>query len=218
MQPGGDCPGDPTPGTYGDLDLRSKAKLAMTSGTYTFCSVRIGRSTLVLGSGTTIAVAAGGPIHVSNETTFGQQCGDIAVLADGPSTIRFGHAANITARVCAPQGKIALGHGNHLLGQFVGNFVTSDRANDGKCCGGRCACVDDFDPTSVPVGATITFSSRCDLVGATAVKVCGFDAPITSKGSGTMTVTVPAGASGACPVEVDSAAGNFVAALPLLVP
>jgi len=33
-----------------------------------------------------------------------------------------------------------------------------------------------------------------------------------------MTVTVPAGASGPCSVEIDSSSGKFVTALPLLVP
>ena len=227
VEPGQDCPGDTSPGNgrcdlppgvYGALNVRSKAKLTLAAGSYSFCSMRIVRSTLVLGNGTTITVPNGGAVRISNESTFGQKCGDITLLIDGPSTIRFGHAVNVAARVCAPEGKIALGHGNHLLGQFVGDFVTSDRGNDGDCCGASCACVDGFDPTTAAVGATVTFTSHCDLSGVTAVKICGIGANITSKSTATMTVTVPTGATGPCSVEIDSSSGKFVTSLPLLVP
>lgn len=227
VDPGQDCAGDTSPGNgrcdlppgvYGDLTVRSKAKLTLATGNYTFCSMRIVRSTLVLGNGATVRVPDGGQVRVSNESTFGQKCGDLTLLLDGPGQVRFGHAANVAARVCAPEGKIALGHGNHLLGQFVGNFVTSDRGNDGDCCGSSCACTDGFDPTTAAVGATVTFTSHCDLSGVTAVRICGIGADITSRSTATMTVTVPTGASGPCSVEVDSSSGTFRTALPLLVP
>ena len=64
----------------------------------------------------------------------------------------------------------------------------------------------------------MTFASHCELSGVTEVEICGITANITSKSTSTMTITVPAGATGPWSVEIDSGSRKFVTALPLLVP
>lgn len=172
---GQDCAGDVSPGNgrcdlppgvYGALSVRSHAALALGAGTYVFCSVRAARSTNVSGGGTTILVPGGGSMSVSNDSTFGEACGDLTVLVDGRGAVRFGHALSVTARLCAPEAKVRLGHGNHLRGQFVADFITSDRGNDGSCCGGATTTT-LAGPTTSTLASTSTSSSLAPSTSST---------------------------------------------------
>jgi hypothetical protein len=58
---------------------------------------------------------------------------------------------------------------------------------------------------------------ECSVANVTGVKICGINAPILSQTNTELKVRVPAGAAGACPVEVRSAVGTFILDLPLNV-
>jgi hypothetical protein len=204
---------DLAPGTYGDLQVQNFGKLNLTGGGYVFCSVNVGKNATILADSPAIVdIADGGFFNLNNESSFGQKCGDIAVRLKGTDSVAFGRNASVTAFVCAPGGTINLGHANQLTGQFIGDSVFANQDNDGHCCaGGVCTCFDSFAPTSAKVGDTITLTSMCDLTSATGVKICGINAIITSKTAGELKVTVPAGATGSCSVQVESAAGVYTA-------
>lgn len=225
VQPGLDCiggvdttPGDNrcnlAPGTYGDIVVKDNGQLDMTAGDYNICSILVGKNANVNGSASVLNISVPGAQHrkvmqVGNTSVLGGQCGDFTVRISGPGDVQYGKSAKIAAKVCGPQSDMNLGHGNTLKGQFIGDDVNLDRGNTGECCGGGCTCIDSFSPSSAKVGATITLNSQCDLNAATSVKICGIDAPIVTKTTNVVTVTVPAGANGACMVEVFSAAGVF---------
>jgi hypothetical protein len=204
------------PGTYGDVRVRDGATLTLGGGAYDVCSLAVAKHAVVTGGGTVINVD-GGTFNVGDESTFGVACGEFDVHVRGASRVSFGRNVDVAAEVCAPESVIALGQGNRLLGRFVGDEVNMDRNNIGGCCGGPCACIDEFSPASAHVGASVTLKSHCDLTHVTGVRICGIPAPITARSTSTMTVTVPPGASGSCTIGVGSMPGVFLATVPLLV-
>lgn len=219
VQPNADCTGDTTPGnkrcdlpagSYGVLDVRNDARVILGSGTFNFCEVKIGKGAEMLATTALILIPPGpnAAFRVNNASTVGFECGDVTVLLKGPGVVSLGKQSRITARICAPEANISLGHSNRLVGQFVGDTIVADVGNEGRCCG-RCVCFDDFTPKMAKVGDTVTITSHCSLDSTTRVRICGIEAPITSKASNALTVTVPAGASGACKIEVDSVPGTF---------
>ncbi|MCW5889560.1 MAG: hypothetical protein KIT14_03315 [bacterium] len=228
VQPGKDCIGAPDsipgngqcdlpPDTYGNLNVNNGASISFDGGTYQFCGVNIGKNTnSTAKSAATLNI--GGNVSVNNGSTFGAQCGDFTVNAAGGGSVAFGRNASVTMFLCAPQRNVSLGHNNDLLGRFVGDVVNADSNNRGRCCGGRCACFDEFTPTHAPVGGIVTLKSGCSLASVTEVRICGIPAVIVSPGVNEIQVQVPAGAAGACTVEVDSSAGTFIATLKLTVP
>jgi len=203
---------DLAPGQYGDVKVQRSAQMNLVAGEYDVCSFKVARNATVLASGTTIAIAAPGSFRVGGQSKVGLKCGDLTVFQDGTSRVTLGRGVNIAAKVCAPGAAVKLGHGNNLIGQFVGDTVTANRDNHGQCCGGRCTCIDAFTPTTAHVGDVISLTGACDLSVATGVKICGIAAapPFVSKTAGEIKVTVPVGASGACTIEVDSPQGSFV--------
>ncbi len=204
-------------GTYGNLTVQNGATISFDGGTYGFCSVGMGRNVnAVVKNAATLNV--NGNFNVNNGSALGQQCGDFTVNAFGPGAVGFGRNASITGFFCAPERTVNLGHNNDLTGRFVGDFINADSNNRGRCCGGACACVDDFVPKTASVGATVTLTGGCSLASVTAVRICGIDAPITARSTSEIEVTVPAGAAGSCTVEVDSSAGTFTLLATLQVP
>jgi hypothetical protein len=205
---------DLAPGDYGDVVVQQFGKLTLVGGTYNVCSFSTARNTSTIVDGPSIInIASPGTLQISNESSFGQQCGDIAIRLEGNGEVTFGRNASITANVCAPRSTVNLGHNNVLTGQFIGDVVESNSDNDGFCCeGGVCACFDEFKPTSAHVGDEITLTSACDLTSVTAVKICDITATINTQSSGELKVTVPVGAAGACTIKVESAAGVYTAA------
>lgn len=221
VQAGGDgCTGDLTPGngrcdlgpgTYGSIIVRNGGIIDLKPGDYNVCSFRLGRSAKLTAKGANLNIADGGMMRAGGGSIVAQDCGDLTVKVFGKGRVSFGRHLSIAAKVCAPEGKLRLGNSNHLLGQFVANTVTSDFGNMADSCGGRCTCIDSFSPSTAHVGNTVTLNSACDLSNATAVKICGIAAPITSQSPTELKVTVPAGAAGACAVVVESAVGSFKA-------
>lgn len=211
---------DLAPGTYGAISVHNAARIFFAPGSYAICSFHGGRNVLVQGTGVTLTIPDGGFFRVNNGSSVGMGCDGIVVQQQGAGTISFGRNSSISARVCAPEALIRLGHANTLTGQFIGDIVNADLNNLGQCCGlagGACACFDAFAPTSAAVGDIVTLTSQCDLMPGTAVRICGIATPILTQMADEITVAVPAGAIGACTVEVDSSAGTFTHVTQLLV-
>jgi hypothetical protein len=73
-------------------------------------------------------------VKASNGAAVGADCGDLTVLMQGQGVVSFGRHALIASRVCAPRAYMRLGHGNTLIGQFIGDTISSDSHNQGRCC------------------------------------------------------------------------------------
>jgi len=204
---------DLPPGVYGDLKVNQFGKVTFDGGAYVFCSVSVARNASVIAAApSTIDIPSPGTIQISNESTFGQQCGDFAVRLKGTGIVTFGRFASIAMNLCAPRSEVNLGHGNDLTGQFIGDVVESNSDNRGHCCaGGVCACFDSFAPTTAGVGSDVKLSSACDLTPTTEVKVCGVSATIVNKSIAELTFTVPAVQPGPCPIQIISPAGAYTA-------
>lgn len=206
----GQC--DLAPGVYGDVSVQNLATLVLAPGNYTFCTFKVGRNADVQSKNVTVNIPDKGAFRISNESKVGRKCGDLTVLLQGKGGVAFGRSDFIAARVCAPESRMALGHGNTLIGQFVGDVIAADRNNHGMCCGGKCTCFDTFSPTSGKVNDVITLSSQCDLTNANGARICNIAATVVSKTVAELKIKIPVGALGQCLVEVDSAAGQFVSA------
>ncbi len=208
------------PGVYGNLDVKDQAAMTFAGGTYVVCDLNVGKNTETLADAATVVQASGG-VRISNDSNFGpaagQSCGLIRVNVNGPGDFGFGRQAAVNGYFCAPQRTIQLGHDNNLTGRFFADTISGDSNNRGFCChpdpqGGACACLDTFAPTVASVGATVTLFSTCSLDVATAVRICGIAAPIVAQTADKIRVTVPAGAAGACQLQLISPAGVFTAA------
>jgi hypothetical protein len=125
---------DLAPGVYGRLTVLRGARVALGSGDYTFCGVKVGRDATVEADATTVLLPSGGSLKATNGSTLGQDCGDLTVLLKGRGVVSFGRHALIASRICAPQSVIRLGHGNTLIGQFVADTLLADSQNQGRCC------------------------------------------------------------------------------------
>jgi hypothetical protein len=221
VQAGSDCIGQPdsTPGngqcdlaagTYGNLQVQNGASISFDGGAFQFCSINIGKNTnSTVKAPTTVNVT--GDLDINNGSTFGSDCGDFTVNAGGLGSVSFGRNASIAMFLCAPQRNVSLGHNNDLLGRFIGDVVNADSNNRGRCCGGVCVCFDEFTPTTSVVGGIITLTGGCSLASVSEVRICGIVATIVSTSTNEVQVQVPVGATGACTVEVDSAAGTYTA-------
>jgi len=224
---GGDCmlagdsqPGnaicDLPPGVYGTLNVQNGSAISFDGGTYVFCEVSVGKNTNSTSKAPS-KVLVHGDFTINNGSSFGQTCGDFNVLAKGGGNFGFGRNSGIVGFFCGPERTLGLGDNNDLTGRFFAENVRADATNRAKCCSGLCACVDAFSPTTARVGAEITLTGECSLANVTGVEICGINAPIVSQTSKELKVKVPAGAAGACPVEVRSAVGTFILDLPLNV-
>lgn len=201
---------DLKPGTYGSVDVQNAAQVSLTAGDYNVCNFKTGRNVLVNANGARVLIPNGGQFRTNNNTDLADSCGDLTVFVQGAGVVSFGRNSLIAAKVCAPQSFLSLGHNNTLIGQFVGDTVSSNLNNRGQCCGGACACYDAFTPTSGPVGTTVTATGGCDMSATTGVRVCGIPAIIDSKTPNEIKFRIPVGAAGACDVEFDSPAGTFL--------
>lgn len=150
VNPGADCsafdssPGngvcDLPPGTYGDIVVKNGATINFSAGTYDVCSLSLGQSANATGSATVINIPDSGFFRVGNDSRFGQQhCGDFTVRIQGAGSVNFGRRVVLQAQVCAPRSTVNLGHGNVLLGQFIGLTVDANRDDSVKLCT-ACTC------------------------------------------------------------------------------
>lgn len=232
VSPGGDCAGAPDavpgngrcdlgPGSYGDVAVRNLASLRLVGGTYDVCNLKLGRSgTVDTAAPAVVNIADQGVLNVNNQSQFGgTNAADLVVHLAGAGGVTLGKSSTVSALVCAPESKIFLGHVNTLSGQFVGDTIAADPGNVMTPLPPPlpCVCFDTFMPKTARVGDAIMLSGHCDLLPTTEVHICGIAAPITTQTSDKLTVTVPAGASGACTVEAVSGPGTFVGMMKLMV-
>ena len=212
---------DLPPGVYGSLQVKDQSLITFTGGTYVFCDFQFGKATETL-SDTSTVINVSGAVAISNDSNFGpaagQNCGQIRVNITGPGDFSFGRQAAINGFFCAPERTMLLGHDNNLTGRFFGNVISADANNRGFCCQAQaepaalCSGFDSFVPATASVGATITLFSTCSLAPVTQVRICGIAATIVSQADDKLEATVPAGASGACQIQVISPAGTFTGA------
>jgi len=125
---------DLAPGVYGRLSVLRGARVALGAGDYVFCGLKVGRDATVEADGTKVLLPVGGSFKATNGSTVGEDCGDLTVLLKGHGVVSFGRHALIASRICAPQGFLRLGHGNTLIGQFIGDTILADSQNQGRCC------------------------------------------------------------------------------------
>jgi hypothetical protein len=156
-----------------------------------------------------VLVPDGGFFKANNGTTIAEGCGDLTVFVQGKGKVSFGRHASVAAEVCAPESSMKLGHDNQLVGRFVGDTIAGDSNNHGQCCGGACACFNDFTPHVGQVGDLVTMIAGCSLDNVLEVRVCGIPATVVDKSGTELQFTIPDGASGPCVVEVDSPTGTF---------
>jgi hypothetical protein len=225
--PGADCAGDTSlgngvcdlpPGIHGFVVVQNKAKITLGAGDYVACGVQIGRNVILRADASRVLVPDGGFFKANNGSTIGEACGDLTVFVQGKGKVSFGRHASVAANVCAPESSVKLGHDNQLLGRFVGDTIASDSNNHGQCCGGACACFNDFTPHIGQVGALVTMIAGCSLDNVLEVRVCGVPAIVVDKSGTELQFTIPNGVAGQeCVVEVDSATGTFEGAFILSV-
>lgn len=206
---------DLPPGTYGDLVVQAFGRLTFVGGVYDLCSIQAGQHTSTIAAApTTIHIPDPGTVAIGNQSSWGQKCGDFTIQVKGTTATTFGRNGSMAMNLCAPSTTVNLGHANVLTGQFVGDTVNADADNDGHCCAsGNCTCVDEFKPSSISVGGTLTLTSACDLTKATAVKICDVTATITLQSASELQVTVPAvgGTPKSCSVKIISSVGVYTA-------
>ena len=212
-RPGDTDPGngicDLPPGTYGFIVVQNAARVTLAPGDYVACGMRIGRNVIMRADESRVLVPNGSFFKANNGTTVGEACGDLTVFVRGKGKVSFGRHANIAAEVCAPESNVKLGHANQLLGRFVADTVAADWNNHARCCGGACACFNDFTPHVAHVGNVVTMVAGCSLDNVLEVRVCGIAAMVVGKSGMELMFEVPPGAQGSCVVEVDSPVGTF---------
>jgi hypothetical protein len=96
--------------------------------------VKVGREAAVEADATRMLLPTGGTLRAGNGAQVGADCGDLAVLMQGRGVVAFGRHGLVAADICAPQAYMRLGHGNTLIGRFLGDSITSDSNNQGRCC------------------------------------------------------------------------------------
>jgi hypothetical protein len=120
------------PGTYGAVMIagggHGPGTLVLTAGTYTFCSLKLGRNARLLARGP-VTINVIGSIRQENGSTIGPESSghacDVHVFAGG--SVRISRKAHTTAILCAPHSKLELTVGAQLKGAFFANDVKTDR-------------------------------------------------------------------------------------------
>lgn len=124
-----------TPGTYNVVDVagggRGPATLILSAGTYTFCSLRLGRNAALLASGpVTINVLSS--VKLDNGSQVRPDSGtlsacDIKIFANTDGKVRISRKAYVQGTLCAPNAKLDVTQGANLRGAFYARDVKTDR-------------------------------------------------------------------------------------------
>jgi hypothetical protein len=125
---------DLAPGVYGRLWTLAGARVSLAPGQYVFCGMKVGREGTLEADAATVLLPTGAYFKAGNGAEVGADCGNLAVLMQGQGVVSFGRHTLVASRVCAPRAYVRLGHGNTLIGQFIGDSITSDSHNQGRCC------------------------------------------------------------------------------------
>jgi hypothetical protein len=124
-----------TPGTYNAVDVagggRGPGTLILAPGSYTFCSLRLGRNAALLASGpVTINIISSVKLdngsHVRPDSGSLSAC-DIKIFAGTSGKVRISRKASVQATLCAPNAKLDVTQGANLRGAFYAREVKTDR-------------------------------------------------------------------------------------------
>lgn len=121
-------------GTYGALVVRNGARINFAAGTTVLCSLTAGKATRVTSTGDALVLVPGnGNVAMNNLSDVGGQCGALRIVTE-KGGIRLGRAGDYTLDACAIAGHVSIGHSNNLRGHVLGDVVTGNVNNDGRCC------------------------------------------------------------------------------------
>ena len=131
------------PGTYGAVTVagggHGPGTLVLTAGTYTFCSLKLGRNARVLARGP-VTINVIGKIRLENGSTVGPETPSLDacdVHVNAGASVRISRKAHMTAVLCAPHSMLDLTQGAQLNGAFFANDVKTDRVKlTLQSCGG----------------------------------------------------------------------------------
>jgi len=119
---------DLAPGVYGEVTVRGKAVMVLAAGTYTMCSLDVGKRGELVSTAPALVNVDGGVVKVKRRGALGRVTGQIAVHKKGVGQVRIDPLGYVTSRICAPEATISLGRRNRpapvLFGQFVGDVIT----------------------------------------------------------------------------------------------
>jgi hypothetical protein len=141
---GSDCSGldaepgnarcDLLPGAYGDLQVGFGATLALASGDYAVCNVRIERNGVLGAAAARLLVSDGGLVRAESYATIGGTCTDLDILMDGTSRLLLDTGSTIVGDVCAPEGAIDLGISANVVGRIVGDSIRASGLTMASAC------------------------------------------------------------------------------------
>lgn len=124
----GEQAGPLPPGTYGSVRVLNGGTLRLAPGQFTFCSVKIGRGSLLLTDDQTVI-----DIESSLYVGSGAYCGPEDIADPTPninvagSGARVSQGGTLRAAVTAPHAKLTFGRDSTLLGCFCASQQKSDK-------------------------------------------------------------------------------------------
>ena len=116
------------PGTYGAVQVEDGAKLTLTGGTYTFCSIGMGQNASLVDVDATI-VQVVGTMNTNGGTVGPSANAQFFIRGDGTGgqiAVTFGREGTVAGTFWAPNNQINLGHGTDLTGHFWAKRLQSD--------------------------------------------------------------------------------------------
>jgi len=114
------------PGVYGKLFVGNAATLLLPQvGTYTFCSIKVGRGARLEATRATINVA--GRVKVGRTSFVGTTSGEpITFNSSGPKFL-VSQSAVVQAKILMPEGKFKVGTGGRLFGCFCASQAVTGK-------------------------------------------------------------------------------------------
>jgi sortase (surface protein transpeptidase) len=119
-----------TPKSYGEVEIHDDGTLMLSSGTYIFQSLRLGKRAHI-GTQPNTRVLIAGTMRMNNGSLVeGSDQAEFIIRSDNTGnhdpSVSFGKKTVFHGQVFAPNGTIDLGHGTNLFGRFVGKEMNSD--------------------------------------------------------------------------------------------
>jgi hypothetical protein len=145
----GQC--DLAPGVYGEVTVRGKSTMVLAGGSYTMCSLDVGKRGQLITSAPAVVNLDGGDVVVKRRGNIGREVGDLAIHKRGLGKVRIDPLSGFTGRVCAPEALISIGRihrpGPVVRGQFIGDVITvdGDFGDGASSVGGAFTCQTDDD-------------------------------------------------------------------------
>jgi len=125
--PPGQSRGPLAPGVYGRLWVLDGASITLEPGVFTFCDIKVGRSSKITTLGpATLNVA--GNVAIGTSSVFGPAQGTDPITVNvAGRAVRVSDSAIATAVFVAPNARISFGRGATLQGCFCADRVNTDK-------------------------------------------------------------------------------------------